>query len=450
MLPQMLPAPEPTEGTAEPATSWSALVVDDDPGVRQSVRLCLEADGGRVLGVGSTKAALEALDRGRFDVVLLDLWLGRDSGLSAIPQMLAARPGVGIIVITAYASFETAVEAMRLGAVDYLPKPFTPEQVRFATRRVVAAERMRRRVAELEERALAEGDDFFASESPRYRAFLAQMQRAAKADSVVLLRGESGSGKNVLARYLVSHGPRADRPFVTVRGGDGESFASKVDEAAGGTVYVDEVGELSEAAQARLVAWLADQGDVRLIASTNRPLEDEVRAGRFREDLLYRLDVVPLTLPPLRERAEDIPDLAAGIVRRLSRRLGIEAPTITPEALSVLQDFPFPGNVRELENVLERALALCNHGRIDVADLQLRAVPRADNAPPLSPERISQLRGQPPATTMPALGDQLEDVERAAIIKALEAARYNKTAAAKALGMTFRALRYRIKKLGIE
>jgi two-component system response regulator PilR (NtrC family) len=158
-------------------------------------------------------------------------------------------------------------------------------------------------------------------------------------------------------------------------------------------------------------------------------------------------------VPPLRERAEDIPDLADNIVRRLSRRLGIEAPAITPAALQVLKSFPFPGNVRELENVLERALALCNEGRIDVADLQLRAVPRPENAPPLSAEALLQMRGQSPvaaAAAKPALGDQLEDVERAAIIKALEAARYNKTAAAKALGMTFRALRYRIKKLGIE
>jgi two-component system response regulator PilR (NtrC family) len=184
-----------------------------------------------------------------------------------------------------------------------------------------------------------------------------------------------------------------------------------------------------------------------------------VAQARFREDLYYRINVIELRVPALRERAEDIPDLADAIVRRLSKRLGVDAPAITPAALQLLQGFSFPGNVRELENVLERALALCNQGRIDVGDLQLRSVPRAEGATNTSAEVIAQrvtghTRAGNPAADDPVarapLGDQLEDVERAAIVKALEQARYNKTAAAKALGMTFRALRYRIKKLGIE
>jgi two-component system response regulator PilR (NtrC family) len=188
--------------------------------------------------------------------------------------------------------------------------------------------------------------------------------------------------------------------------------------------------------------------DVRILSATHKNLGELVTQAKFREDLFYRINVIELRVPPLRERAEDIPDLADAVVRRLSRRLGADPPALVPEALDVLQNFPFPGNVRELENVLERALALCNHGRIEVGDLQLRAVPR-ENAPQPSEMAIAAMRNEelrPPS----ALGDQLEDVERAAIVKALEAARYNKTAAAKALGMTFRALRYRIKKLGIE
>ena len=195
---------------------------------------------------------------------------------------------------------------------------------------------------------------------------------------------------------------------------------------------------------------------MRRLSATHKNLAELVAQARFREDLFYRINVIELRVPALRERAEDIPDLAQAIVRRLSRRLGMEAPTVTAAALEVLQNFSFPGNVRELENVLERALALSNQGRIDVGDLQLRAVPRVENAPPPAVEGVAQMHGvplhpsagDPPVRT--ALGDQLEDVERAAIIKALEAARYNKTAAAKALGMTFRALRYRIKKLGID
>jgi two-component system response regulator PilR (NtrC family) len=238
--------------------------------------------------------------------------------------------------------------------------------------------------------------------------------------------------------------------------------------AEGGTLFLDEVADLPLHMQVKLLRVIQEKSvrpigeqreapiDVRILSATHKNLADLVAQSKFREDLFYRINVIELRVPALRERAEDIPDLADAIVRRLSRRMGMEAPTLTPEALDVLQNFPFPGNVRELENVLERALALCNDRRIDVGDLQLRAVPR-ENAPQPSAMVIAAMRNSsatsntaeektPPA----ALGDQLEDVERAAIVKALEAARYNKTAAAKALGMTFRALRYRIKKLGIE
>jgi two-component system response regulator PilR (NtrC family) len=240
--------------------------------------------------------------------------------------------------------------------------------------------------------------------------------------------------------------------------------------AEGGTLFLDEVADLPLHMQVKLlrviqektVRPIGDQResaiDVRILSATHKNLSQLVSEAKFREDLFYRINVIELKVPPLRERAEDIPDLADSIVRKLARRLGMEPPAITAAALEVLQNFSYPGNVRELENVLERALALCNDGQIDVGDLQLRSVPRAENAPQPSPEAISQMRAAQPAETRPpadpatrsALGEQLEDVERAAIIKALEQARYNKTAAAKLLGMSFRALRYRIKKLGIE
>ena len=195
---------------------------------------------------------------------------------------------------------------------------------------------------------------------------------------------------------------------------------------------------------------------MRILSATHKNLADLVAQAKFREDLFYRINVIELRVPALRERAEDIPDLADAIVRRLSRRLGMDAPTLTPRRSTCCRTSRFPGNVRELENVLERALALCNDGRIDVGDLQLRAVPRTRTR--RSPRRWRSRRcargcrrtSRRTRAAPTALGEQLEDVERAAIVKALEAARYNKTAAAKALGMTFRALRYRIKKLGIE
>src|SRR5215471_9541519 len=199
------------------AASWSALIVDDDPGVRQSVRLCLEVDNARVLGVGTSAGALEALERSRFDVVFLDLWLQAESGLTVLPEILRRQPGIGVIVITAFASFETAVEAMKLGAMDYLPKPFTPEQVRAVARRVVAANVLKRQISELQERiGETEGEGFFETQNAGYRAFLQTAARVAGSDSVVLLRGESGTGKTMLARWMRAHSRRADRPFVTV------------------------------------------------------------------------------------------------------------------------------------------------------------------------------------------------------------------------------------------
>ncbi|MBV8611720.1 MAG: sigma-54-dependent Fis family transcriptional regulator, partial [Singulisphaera sp.] len=302
---------------------WSALIVDDDPGVRQSIRLCLEADSARALGVGTSTGALEALERGRFDVVFLDLWLGKESGLSLLPEILRLQPGIGVIVITAFATFETAVEAMKLGAVDYLPKPFTPDQVRHAARRVVTESQLKRKIGELQQRIdETEGETSFETNSPVFRAFLLTAGRAAASDTVVLLRGESGTGKNVMARWIQARSKLADRPFVTVHcpmlSGDLMTSAlfghrkgsftgavsdtvGKVEEAEGGTLFLDEVGDLTPDAQARLLRFLNDQtyerlgesnerrANVRIVAATNRPLEDAVKEGRFREDLFYRL-----------------------------------------------------------------------------------------------------------------------------------------------------------------
>lgn len=300
-------------------TTWSALILDDDPGVRQSIRLCLEVDGVRVLGVGTSAGALDALERSRFDVVFLDLWLKAESGLAVLPEILRRQPGINVIVITAYASYETAVEAMKSGAVDYLPKPFTPEQVRNAARRVVSESVLKRQLSELRERiGETEGENVFETREPAYHAFLQTAQRVAASDSVVLLRGESGTGKTVLARWMRGCGRRADRPFVTVhcpmlsnelmsstlfghcRGaftGAVSDTTGKVEEAESGTLFLDEVGDLSPDAQARLLRFLNDRtyerlgeakerrADVRIIAATNRTLENEVKTGRFREDL---------------------------------------------------------------------------------------------------------------------------------------------------------------------
>jgi NtrC-family two-component system response regulator AlgB len=385
--------------------AWSALIVDDDPGIRQSLRLCLEADHARVLGVATSSGALDALDRSRFDVVFLDLWLQAESGLALVPEIVRRQPGIGVIVITAFATFESAVEAMKIGAVDYLPKPFTPEQVRAAARRIVTANLLKVQLVELQDRLdETESESTFETRNPTYAAFLQTAARAADSDAVVLLRGESGTGKTVFARWMRQQSRRAEGPFVTVhcpilssdlmsstlfghrRGaftGAVTDAVGKVQEAEGGTLFLDEVSDLSADAQARLLRFLNDRtyerlgeakdrkANVRLIAATNRALEDEVRAGRFREDLLFRLNVIALTIPSLRERREDILALAAHYLSFFSRRQGRHFSTFSPRSEQALLTYAWPGNLRELRNAVERAVILSPSASIEPHDLGL-------------------------------------------------------------------------------
>jgi two-component system, NtrC family, response regulator AlgB len=420
-------------------TAWSALIIDDDPGVRQSVRLCLEADNARVLGVGTSTGALEALERSRFDVVFLDLWLQSESGLNVLPEILRRQPGVGVVVITAFASFETAVEAMRLGAVDYLPKPFTPEQVRHSARRLVSANVLRRQISELQDRLdESEGEATFETGSPGYDAFLQTARRAAASDSVVLLRGESGTGKTVLARWIREHSKRSRNPFVTVHcpmlssdlmsstlfGHKKGAFTGaisdtlgKVEAAEGGTLFLDEVSDLSADAQARLLRFLHDRrferlgdpterkADVRLIAASNKRLEDEVRSGRFREDLFFRLNVIALTVPPLRERREDILALAQHYLRYFERRQGRPGLRFSERCTETIESYGWPGNLRELRNAVERAVILSLATTIEPEDLGLD---------PAAFERESDGAGEESASirsTKPVLGDNFSVAE---------------------------------------
>lgn len=390
--------------------SWSALIVDDDPAIRQSLRLCLEAEHGRVQQAGTAAGCLDALERGRFDVVFLDLWLGSESGLTVLPEILRRQPGAGVIVITAYATYESAVEAMKLGAVDYLPKPFTPDQVRTAAQRVVTASVLRRRLTELQDRLdETEGEINFETCSPSYAAFLQTAHRAAASDAVVLLRGESGTGKTVLARWMRKHSRRPEGPFVTVHcpmlsnelmssvlfghkkgafTGAVADAVGKVEEAEGGTLFLDEVGDLNADAQARLLRFLNDRtyervgeakerrADVRLIAATNRALEDDVKAGRFREDLFFRLNVITLTVPSLRERKDDVLPLARHYLSFFERRQGRRHLTFSPACEAAITAHSWPGNLRELRNAVERAVILCPSSVIEAPDLGL-APPRA-------------------------------------------------------------------------
>lgn len=428
-------------------TTWSALVVDDDPGVRQSMRLCLEADNARVMGVATSTGALEAVERGYFDVVFLDLWLQSESGLTVLPEIIRRQPGMGVVVITAFASFETAVEAMRLGAVDYLPKPFTPEQVRHAAKRVVAASVLRRQISELQERLdESEGEATFDTRSPAFTAFLQTALRAAASDSVVLLRGESGTGKTVLARWIREQSKRANRPFVTVHcpmlsselmsstlfghkkgafTGAVSDVVGKVEAAQGGTLFLDEVADLSPDAQARLLRFLHDRryerlgesverkADVRLIAASNKSLEDEVKAGHFREDLFFRLNVIALTAPSLRERREDILPLATHYLRFFERRQGRSHLSFSERCEEGIANYRWPGNLRELRNAVERAVILSPTSVLELQDLGLRAGVTGE---------VEQLPARPGSSSngnLPVLGQDfsVEEIEREHIVQ---------------------------------
>jgi two-component system, NtrC family, response regulator AlgB len=462
-------------------TAWSALIVDDDPGVRQSLRLCLEVDNARVLGVGTAAGALDALERSRFDVVFLDLWLQAESGLTVLPEILRRQPGIGVIVITAFASFETAVEAMRMGAVDYLPKPFTPEQVRSAAHRVVAAQVLQRQISELQERLdESEGESFLETQSPGYHAFLQTALRVAASDSVVLLRGESGTGKTVLARWMRLHSKRAGRPFVTVHcpmlasdlmsstlfghrkgafTGAVSDAVGKVEAAEGGTLFLDEVADLTPDAQARLLRFLHDRtyerlgeakdrkADVRLIAATNRPLEDEVKAGRFREDLFFRLNVITLTLPPLRERQEDILPLALHYLRFFERKQGRHHLSFSPRCEEAIVRYPWPGNLRELRNAVERALILSPSTIVEPQDLGLPF-----DVASVSPEHDTDwgndaVHGR---ALTPILGDDcsLAEIEREHIARVVARAPSFETAA-RVLGIDPTTLQRKRKRYGL-
>ncbi len=435
-------------------TPWSALIVDDDPGVRQSLRLCLESDHVRVLGVGSTAAALAALRHGWFDVVFLDLWLGKESGMDAIARIRALQPQAAIIVITAFASFESAVKAMRLGAVDYLPKPFTPDQVRHAAARIVKATALQRRVVELEERVrAAEGDLLFDTASPIQRAFMDNAARAGDSDAVVLLRGESGSGKNVMARWIVERGRRAARPFVTVHcpmltatnmvsqlfGRRGEvngaaAVTGKVEQAQGGTLLLDEIGDLTDEVQSRLLRLLSEHtyeregdteertADCRIIASTNRALEEDVERGRFRRDLFFRLNVIALELPPLRERPEDIVPLARHYLRIYQQSQGRNDLSFSPDCEQLMKTHRWPGNIRELRNAVERAVILAAGPSLDAAALGLSAAAGTDD----------DLNAN--ATALPGHDVTLQDMEKEHIARVVARAP-SLEAAAKTLGI---------------
>ncbi len=378
--------------TSDKTPTLHALVIDDEKNIRSTLTVCLEGIGCDVVAVGSGQAALAALGRRHFDFAFLDLRLDKESGLDLIPELLALSPNLDIVIITAYATFDTAVEAIRRGAGDYLPKPFSPAQVRHVVDQAVERRALTWRVTDLESRLADEAPevDLF-SDSVAVRTILESLSRVAESDATVLFRGESGTGKGVFAHALHRQSPRKRRPFVTVNcptlseellaselfghvkgafTGAVRDQIGRVEAADGGTLFLDEIAELSPSLQAKLLRFLQEKqferlgdnqtraADVRVVAATNRNLEEDVTKGRFREDLLYRLNVVEIVVPPLRERQGDILRLAhrfLSFFAAKSKRLPL---TLSPVAEHALLGYSWPGNVRELRNVIERVAIL--------------------------------------------------------------------------------------------
>ena len=448
------------------------LVVDDEPDLLELVSLTLSRMNLTTRTASDLNGARRLLKAERFDLCLTDMRLPDGDGLDLVAWIQENKASVPVAVITAHGNVESAVRALKLGAFDFVSKPLDLGVLR---KLVGSAIRLR---AGADERTAAslQGARLLGS-STVMEQLRDMIARVARSQAPVHIYGESGTGKELVARMIHECGARHEGPFVAVNCGaiptelmESELFGHKrgsftgavadktglIQSAEGGTLFLDEVADLPLHMQVKLLRVVQEKTvrpvgeareetvDVRILSATHRNLADLVAQGRFREDLFYRINVIELHVPALRERRGDIAEIAEAILLRLARRTNAAPTALSAEAVQTLQTYPFPGNVRELENVLERALTLSSEGVITPEHIRLRA-----SVPPAATEAPAP-GGTAAAEGSTALGSQLESIERDAIIKALEKTRYNKTAAAKLLGMSFRALRYRIKKLGIE
>ena len=385
---------------ATTAQILNILVVDDEANIRRTLSICLESEGHQVVAVSNFQDALSEAAQKSFDVAFVDLRLGTADGMDLISPLLSSIPWVKIIIITAYSSIETAVEAMRRGAADYIPKPFTPAQVKMAVNKVAVVRSLEQRLAHLqEELGRSEPEAVFSSRNPVMQKVVHVAQQVASTDATVLLRGESGTGKTVLARQIHYWSNRASKPLgiiscpvLTPELMESELFGhikgaftgairdnpGRIATCDGGTLLLDEISELALTVQPKLLRFLQDReyermgdnktrrADVRIISATNVDLEQAIRSGSFREDLLYRLNVIQIEIPPLREHPEDIVPLAELLLAFFGRKYHGHFIGFTEEAVVALKQHPWPGNVRELRNAIERSVILCKSDRIGI------------------------------------------------------------------------------------
>ncbi|KZN18112.1 MULTISPECIES: sigma-54-dependent transcriptional regulator [Pseudomonas] len=439
------------------------LIVDDEPDIRELLEITL---GRMKLDTFSARNLAEAqalLARETFDLCLTDMRLPDGTGLALVQHIQQRYAQVPVAMITAYGSLETAINALKAGAFDFLTKPVDLTRLRELVTSALSLPAPGGASSVIDRRLL--GD------SLPMRSLRKQIDKLARSQAPVYISGESGSGKELVARLIHDQGPRATRPFVPVNCGaipselmESEffghrkgSFSGAIEDkpglfqaAHGGTLFLDEVADLPLAMQVKLLRAIQEKAvrsiggqqetvvDVRILCATHKDLDTEVAAERFRQDLYYRLNVIELRVPPLRERRDDIELLANNMLKRLATGTGQPAAKLHPQALDALKSYRFPGNVRELENMLERAHTLCENKQIEASDLRLAE----GNCNPDG--------GVPDLTQIDNLEAYLENVERKLILQALEETRWNRTAAAQRLNLSFRSMRYRLKKLGLD
>jgi two-component system, NtrC family, response regulator AlgB len=408
------------------------LLIDDEPNILRTFRFCLEDVGHRVTTASDSAQAEELVQSDVFDLCFLDLRLGETSGLDLLPKLRQYAPWMRVIIVTAHSSIDSALDAIRAGAADYLVKPCSPEQLRMTATKQIRARRLEQRLEALEKEDCATSTTELDSQSPSMKKVLETLRQVADTDATVLILGDSGTGKGISAKTIHHCSPRAKENFVTVNcpslsaelleselfghkkgafTGATENKLGRVDQAEGGTLFLDEVGDVPLSLQPKLLRFIQDReyervGDpitrranVRIIAATNRDLADMVKQNTFREDLLYRLNVITIVMPPLRERPEDLALLAERFLLRYAANYRRPARGFTKAALDSIQSYPWPGNIRELQNVIERAVILCSSEQIDVDLLSIsesaerRSRPRIGDALSLEDLERSHIRG---------------------------------------------------------
>ncbi len=453
------------------------LIIDDDVAIRDGCSQVLSRSGAEVTESPTGRDGLEKMDKYEFDLVLLDLKLPDFHGLDLIKKIRDRDQNVPIVVITGYGTIQNAVEAMRLGANDFLPKPFEPDELRLIVGRNLAAHRLALENLYLkEELKRKEGERRIVGKSPIMEALFEQVKRVAPTDSTILITGESGTGKGLMAKYIHDHSSRRDYPFVAVDCStlvstlfESELFGhvkgaftgaetnkiGKFELASGGTLFLDEIGNVNLELQAKLLKAVEEKEisrvgshritkvDVRIIAATNKNLRRAVEKGSFRQDLFFRLNVVALRTPPLRERKGDIPELVRYFLEVFGKKYNRTRLTLTPAVLALFEEYKWPGNVRELENIMERLVIFARGSIIDVDDLPLAGVRIG--------QRLDRYGSVPVRSTAASSEDlSLEKAEKRHILQVLEKTGWNRSEASRLLGIDRKTLRHKLRRWGID